>query len=226
MDGNVLRVVSRVLASREDITRQAVKRRTEELIRSVMPAGQAGDYNQALIETGALVCVPNGAPKCGECPLESLCLAAREGLTEEIPVKAAKKARKQEKKTVFIIEAGDLVAIRKRPEEGLLASLYELPMMEGAADEKAAAEHFRIPEELVESVQALPEAKHIFSHVEWHMTGYAIRVEELEHTENSGFLFVEPEKTEKEYPIPAAFAAYTEYLNIRLGVKKDGLENE
>ena len=58
------------------------------------------------------------------------------------------------------------------------------------------------------------------------MTGYAIRVEELEHTENAGFLFVEPEKTEKEYPIPAAFAAYTEYLNIRLGVKKDGLENE
>lgn len=210
VDGNVLRVVSRVLASREDITRQAVKRRTEELVRSVMPAGQAGDYNQALIETGALVCVPNGAPKCGECPLESLCLAAREGLTEEIPVKAAKKARKQEKKTVFIIEAGDLVAIRKRPEEGLLASLYELPMMEGAADEKAATEHFRIPEELVESVQALPEAKHIFSHVEWHMEGCRIRLKGLpawETGENQPF-FVKKEELESRYPLPGAFRAY------------------
>ena len=175
-----------------------------------MPAGQAGDYNQALIETGALVCVPNGAPKCGECPLESLCLAAREGLTEEIPVKAAKKARKQEKKTVFIIEAGDLVAIRKRPEEGLLASLYELPMMEGAADEKAATEHFRIPEELVESVQALPEAKHIFSHVEWHMEGCRIRLKGLpawETGENQPF-FVKKEELESRYPLPGAFRAY------------------
>ena len=210
VDGNVLRVLSRVLASREDISRQAVKKQMENLVRSVMPRKNPGEYNQALIETGALICVPNGAPKCGECPMESLCLACRNGLTEEIPVKPAKKARRCEDRTIFIIETDTMAAIRKRPEKGLLASLYELPSLEGRADSQEAMEVFEIPEELMESEEILPEARHIFSHVEWHMRGIRIRLKALPDWapgEGRPF-FVKKVELESRYPLPNAFGAY------------------
>ena len=144
----------------------------------------------------------------------------------DYPVKKKAKERRIEKRTILRFCDNEEIAIRKRPGKGLLAGLYEFPNVEGHLTQKEVIEYAKESGLTPVRVKKLPKAKHIFSHVEWHMTGYAIRVEELEHTENSGFLFVEPEKTEKEYPIPAAFAAYTEYLNIRLGVKKDGLENE
>ena len=214
VDGNVLRVLSRVLESREDISRQAVKKEMENLVRRVMPEERPGDYNQALIEIGALVCVPNGAPRCGECPLESLCLAAGKGLTGEIPVKAPKKERKKEERTVFIIETEDMAAIRKRPAKGLLASLYELPSLEGAADGQSALEAFEIPENLVESEEMLPEAKHIFSHVEWHMRGIRLRLSGLPQWEEAVGkpFFVKKEELKERYPLPNAFAAYRRFL--------------
>ena len=226
VDGNVLRVIARVCCMEEDVLKQSVKRQVEEKIQGVIPGDRPGAYNQALMELGAMVCVPNGPAKCNECPLQELCMARREGKISELPKKASKKPRKIEERTVLVIRDGERAAIRKRPSKGLLAGLYELPNLSGSLDADQVLETLKTWGMNALRIQKLGSAKHIFSHVEWHMTGYAIRVEELEHTENAGFLFVEPEKTEKEYPIPAAFAAYTEDLNIRLGVKKDGLENE
>ena len=114
VDGNVLRVVSRVTASYEDITKQSAKNKMEALIGKVIPKTDPGSYNQALIEIGALVCVPNGSPHCNICPLASLCLARIKGLTGELPVKSGKKERKIVQLTVCIIETN----------QGILCLLY------------------------------------------------------------------------------------------------------
>ena len=217
VDGNVLRVLSRILGSREDIMKASVKKQMEEKLEKVIPPKEAGDFGQGLIELGALICLPNGEPKCRECPLQKWCSAHREGLQSEIPVRRKPKERKKETKTVFIFRDGEKAAIRKRPKKGLLAGLYELPNEKG---------HFSMEEAVAYSkkigltpvrVKALGEAKHIFSHVEWEMTGYFIWVDELEKSCREPMLFVRPEEVEKEYPIPSAFEKYVGYLNIRLG---------
>ncbi|MDO4260628.1 MAG: A/G-specific adenine glycosylase [Eubacteriales bacterium] len=217
VDGNVLRVLSRVEASYEDILKQSVKTDMENRIRRIIPAGRAGDFNQALIEIGAIVCVPNGKARCEECPLAFLCRAKALGVVDELPKKKAKKERRIEERTVLILKEGDRVAIRKRPPKGLLAGLYELPSLDGQLGERQVLAAVR--EWGLSPLRILPlqGAKHIFSHVEWHMTGYAVSLEETGEMEESGLLFVDVAETEKRYPIPSAFAAYAEYLDIALG---------
>ena len=221
VDGNVMRVLSRVAGSYEDILKQAVKKKMELAVEETLKTlkeGEAGDFNQALIETGAIVCVPNGAPLCGApCPFYTVCEARKKDLTAEIPVKTPKKKRKIEEKTVLLVECGDKIAIRKRDDTGLLASLYEFPNLEGKLSGKEVLEQMKC-RAVIE--KELPTAKHIFSHVEWHMTGYAISLEETENMDQEGLLFVDVKETEEHYPIPAAFAAYAEYLNISLGQEK------
>ena len=168
------------------------------------------------MELGATVCVPNGAPLCEECPWEKLCEAKKQGLIEQIPVKSKAKPRRIEEKTVLILRDDQKVAIRKRPGKGLLAGLYELPNVEGNLGQE---EVLSLVKELGYApirIQPLGDAKHIFSHVEWHMQGYMVEVDSLTR-EEAGLLFVEAAHSEEAYPIPAAFAAYTKYMNIRLG---------
>lgn len=210
VDGNVLRVISRVLADREDITKQSVKKRMEQEINAVMPKDRPGDFNQALIEIGAIVCVPNGAPKCGECPLESVCLAKRRGLTAEIPYKAPKKARKKEDRTILILECDGKIAIHKRPDQGLLASLYEFPNLEGHIKIEELPKKLEISDEQIEHIEVLPESKHIFSHVEWNMTGYRIVIKQKGRLP---YLFAEKRDLREKYPLPNAFAAYMKQIN-------------
>ena len=136
VDGNVLRVVSRITENQNDIMKASVRTSIEETIERVIPKEEACDFNQGLIELGATVCVPNGAPKCEECPLAYLCRAYQNGTQEELPVKSKAKARKIEKRTVFVLKDGETVAICKRPTKGLLAGLYELPNVEGHLSEK------------------------------------------------------------------------------------------
>ena len=173
-----------------------------------MEKREPGAFNQALIEVGALVCIPNGSPKCGECPLESVCLAKRNGLCEELPVKPSKKPRKIVELTVLVIRDGERVALRKRPDTGLLASLYEFPNQEGrlALDTAAqAAAAVGVAESAVEAVTPLGEAKHIFSHVEWHMTGYEIS---MKGQIPGCFISADVRELEGRYPLPNAFMAY------------------
>lgn len=220
VDGNVLRVIARVTADEGDVLKASVKRRVEEEVRKILPKDRPGDFNQALMELGAIVCVPNGPAKCGECPLGNLCLGRMRGLTSRLPVKASKKPRKVQERTVFVISDGQRAAIHKRPEKGLLAGLYELPNLLGRLDRGQALEKVESWGLKALSIQPLPEAKHIFSHVEWHMTGYAVLIDVQREKIKENFLFVEPERTEREYPVPAAFAAYMEYLNVRLGQER------
>lgn len=208
IDGNVLRVVTRLLADDSDIMKQSTKTRIEQEIRNVIPKDRASDFNQGLIELGAIVCVPNGAPKCGECPLAHLCRARKEGRMSEFPVKARAKARRIEKKTILVFRDEENIAISKRGEKGLLAGLYELPGLPGNQGRDEVEEYCKEIGLMPVRIKELPPARHIFSHVEWHMTGYDIRVDELEKTNKKEFLFVHPEEIQKIYPIPAAFEAY------------------
>lgn len=166
------------------------------------------------MELGETVCIPGGRPLCTDCPLCDLCQGRRQGIEEQLPVKAPKKARRKEERTVLVLlyeEAGRcLVGLRKRPEKGLLAGLYELPSLEGHLP----------PEELLQRLPALGleaagivaagEARHIFSHVEWDMTGYVIELAGRPETET--ILFVEKEQLRDRYALPTAFRAFRRYL--------------
>lgn len=220
VDGNVLRVISRILSNDEDIMKASVRTKVEDSIREVIPAGAAGDFNQGLIELGALICVPNGMPKCEECPVKEWCLAKEENRVMELPVKTKAKARKIEKRTVFIVKDGEKVLIRKRPSKGLLSGLYELPNELGHLEEEEVIAYCKKNNLSPLRLKKLGSGKHIFSHVEWHMEGYAIQLDELEENKTEEMLFAEPKEIEKEYPIPSAFEYYMQFLDIKLGPDK------
>ena len=214
VDGNVLRVLSRVQKSYEDIMKQSVRKSFEEQVRAVIPKVRAGDFNQSLIELGAIVCVPNGAPKCEECPLKELCRAHADGVELELPKKTPPKKRRVEDRTVLVLLSDNKAALKKRPSKGLLAGLYELPNLEGRYESQEILSYVKELGLSPIRIQSLPEAKHIFSHIEWHMAGYAVKIEEPDK-EPEGFFFVEKAQMEDIYSIPAAFGAYTEYFKHR-----------
>ena len=215
VDGNVLRVVSRITGSREDIMKQSVRKAMERALEQVIPEDAASDLGQGLIELGAIVCVPNGEPKCAECPAAFACVARKQGLTAEIPVKKKAKARRIEKRTVVIFKDGEKLAIRKRPGKGLLAGLYEFPNEEGKLTQKEVTAYSKEIGLMPVRVKKLESAKHIFSHVEWHMTGYEVIVDELEKTNKKEFLFIHPEEIGQRYPLPSAFETYIRYVGIQ-----------
>ena len=210
VDGNVLRVISRITASRDDISKASTKRVIENELRQTMPGDDASRFNQGLIEIGAIVCVPNGQPRCQECPLESICLAKRWNLIDEIPVKIPPKGRRIEKRTVCIVEYGSCVGLHRREDTGLLASLYELPNVEGALSAEDVPKAFGLEEDTVERVEPLPGAKHIFSHAEWHMTGYRVL---LKKALPKMYIAAEKEDLKRVYALPNAFGRYTKLIN-------------
>lgn len=224
VDGNVLRILARLRTDERDILQAGVKKSVEEELADVMPKDRPGDFNQALMELGAMVCIPNGAPKCDVCPWKELCRARAQGITGEFPKKAGKKPRSIEKKTILVIQDAERVALRKRPEKGLLAGLYEFPSMEGNCEEERVLAYLRELGLLPLRIRALPPAKHVFTHKEWHMTGFLIRVDELAdrggRQEGEGLIFVDPKETRTNYPIPSAFAAYAEQVEMIRKPKK------
>ena len=217
VDGNVLRVFSRITEDRQDIMKQSVRSQVEEKLLGIMPKDAPGDFNQALMELGAVVCVPNGPARGMECPVAALCKAYHHGTVDELPVKAPKKKRTIENKTVLVIQDGECTAIRKRPQEGLLAGLYELPNVEGHLSMDEALQ--KVKEMNLEPlhIEVLPEAKHIFSHIEWRMIGYRIHVSSLEERKEAPFIFIEKKQSEKQYAIPSAFRAYIKYMKEKPG---------
>ncbi len=224
VDGNVLRVAARVLGDGGDILTDSVKKRIEAAIFPVVPMPGAGDFNQSLIELGATVCLPGVSAKCGDCPLQLICTANREGRVGELPVRIVKTKRKFEDLTVFLLRVtspdGRLrYVIRRRPDSGLLGGLYELPNMAGhlTADEVNAALHAEGVS--VQNVTPLPEGKHIFTHITWQMIGYLCDVtlpdglsEALPDGGLCSGLLATAADMEGTYSIPAAFSAYKKYV--------------
>lgn len=204
VDGNVLRVISRVLARFDNILDPKVKRRMEGEIREILPQ-RVGDFNQSLMELGATVCLPGGPPKCLICPLRGLCRGYAQDVAEELPVKTKPKPRKKQARTLFLLFSQEgRVALRRRPEQGLLAGLWELPGTEGALSREEAAAWLAAQGVPVGEFSPGPGAKHVFSHVEWHMGSWvAQNVEEV-----PGFVWVTREELRREYALPSAFKAF------------------
>ncbi len=203
VDGNVLRVLSRVLGSRKDIAHPATKKDFTEALRSIFPKQETSSFTQGLMELGALICLPNGQPKCLDCPLKTLCIANLDGLTEEIPLKSPKKGRKIEERTVFILKYNDKIALQKRPQKGLLAGLWEFPNILGKMTAEQAKEAFNGV-----SVTPLIPSNHIFTHIEWQMIGYEITLQE----EAAGYDWLPAEEILREKAIPSAYQTYINYL--------------
>ncbi len=201
VDGNVLRVFSRVTALADDILLDKTKKAVRETLREVYPTGtDAGQFTQALMELGETVCLPNTEPRCADCPIREHCMACQTGTTERYPVKSGKKARRLEDRTVLLICAGERYLLQKRPTGGLLAGMWEFPNVErhlGREEVREFAENLGCT---VKDVRPVGKAKHIFSHVEWHMIGYAV---DVEHTTDG--TWATAEEIRETYAIPTAF---------------------
>ena len=228
VDGNVLRVISRVTADDSDIMKQSVRTHMEEKLLELMNSTTEvtnkvipSIFNQALMELGATVCLPNGAPHCDACPWHDLCEARKQNRIAELPVKSKAKARRIEEKTVFIVKDGERLALHKRPKKGLLAGLYELPNAEGHMTEEEVLHYIKEKGYAPIRIHPACDAKHIFSHVEWHMKGYVVFLQASDYEANanqmSEWIFVDVEETKHNYAIPSAFVKYTEYLNMTIG---------
>lgn len=213
VDGNVLRVWARLRADGRDILQPAVQKEAREEIRSVIPTDSAGDFAQALIELGATVCVPAGEAKCHACPLQAFCRALAEDKIAELPVRSKAKPRKRVDMTVLIIHDAERVILRKRPDQGLLAGMYEFYHTEGVLSAKQVADHAKALGFAVTEVGQPVAAKHIFTHLEWHMTGYAVRVESTAPAPD-GLTAATHDEIGATYPIPSAHRAFREFLRL------------
>lgn len=213
VDGNVLRVLSRLCASRADITEEKTKQAFRAALWGVIPAA-AGDFTQALIELGATLCGPNTDARCECCPLSKKCLGYRERIQNELPVKKAKKPRRIEERTVFLIRDSSRTLLSRRPSRGLLAGLYELPNTKGHLEGEEAVRFVRALGAEPLQIERIEDSKHVFTHVEWHMIAYRVTVSaDFDGVKESDTLFLSENETLKStYAIPSAFGAYTKYL--------------
>lgn len=216
VDGNVLRVVSRILDSHMDITKPDTKAEITHILQEVFSAVPQAEerpdlFSQSLMELGATVCIPNGAPQCLCCPVKEQCQGFANGTAAMLPVKEPKKARRIEEKTVLLLRFEGKIAIRKRPDQGMLAGMWELPNLDGHLSPEEALAAFGIPTEHLEKVVSLGNAKHIFTHIEWMMTGWEITLSAPSSFPDN-WLWKSPQEIHAEYPIPSALKAYSKQI--------------
>lgn len=211
VDGNVLRVMKRIAGSFDDITKTVVKKELWKDIKAIMPEDRPGDFNQALMELGAMVCLPNGKPLCDKCPVMHLCKAFHEDIAMQLPIKPAKKERRKEERTILLLEYQNRYAIRKRRTEGLLAGLWELPGIEYKLNTEELRKHLTDLRIVPEEINKLNDTKHIFSHVEWNMSGYHVHLRELpqEYSKENAIVWADTTDLINTYSIPNAFKSYT-----------------
>lgn len=212
VDGNVLRVFSRVLVSADDILKVATKTKFHNIIKEYMSEERPDAFNQALMEVGAMICVPNSAPRCNICPLAKHCIGYQSGEAQNLPIKRGKKERRIEKKTVVVIVCKDRCYLQKRPSHGLLAKLYEFYVLDKHLSK------LKIKTELqeqynIKTIMPLLDARHIFSHVEWDMRGFLVEVDEKEQMPGTWATLQELERT---YAVPTAYKVYKEALEMYL----------
>lgn len=207
IDGNVYRVIGRVYEIKDSISKPATYKVYKSILEKLLPKENAGDFTQSFMDLGSSICTPKN-PKCVDCPLNKKCAAYKNKTQENYPVKDKKKEQKIEERVVYIYMYKDKVAIQKRKESGLLASLYEFPnTLELASIEK-------IENNLIErnipyqSVLEIGEARHIFSHKIWYMKGYLITLKKP----FGNFCWVTKSELQDKYSIPSAFSYFYDYI--------------
>ena len=224
VDGNVIRVVSRLFDIREDPSHGAAREKIERIAAELVPAERPGDYNQAVMDLGATVCVP-GTPDCDRCPLCSVCAAFRIGNAAVLPAIPSVRPPRELDYDVLIICCGAHVLLRKRTEK-LLQGLWCFPMMDGKHTE---AELLQLIQKKLRldpvRVGAAGQARHVFTHQVWKMNLYITEVEKKPYSRSrewekpsgtasdgelpgipEGYMWIKPEKLET-LAIPAAMKA-------------------
>ena len=208
VDGNVLRVCARLLDDASPIDLPATKKRITANLAAVYP-GEAGDFTQALMELGATLCGPNRKPDCEHCPCHDFCLGFRNGTAEQLPVKSPKKEKRQENRTVFIFRCDGQFALEKRPDKGLLAGLWQFPNVTGRLTTEeclAQAQSMGLhPRELLRQV----ERKHVFTHIQWNMTGIYMDVAEP----GGEFQWFTADQINTQAALPTAFRLFWEEMD-------------
>ncbi len=218
VDGNVLRVITRLCADEQDIMKQTTRNRMTRELRAIYPQepDRAAAMTQALMELGEQVCIPNGTPRCQGCPLGTTCLARVNDLTDRIPYHAPKKGRRIQERTIFLLLCEGKVALRKRGETGLLSGLWEFPGEERHLDEGQVAELLAEKGITGADIFPLADAVHIFTHVEWHMKGYAVHCCEM--PQDLDLTLVTPQELRRQYALPTAFRTFARALDAIDGV--------
>ncbi len=201
VDGNVLRVVSRICDDHRCTDDPKVRRSITAALAEIYPE-EAGAFTQSLMELGAMVCLPNGAPLCSRCPMGDLCLARMRNTIDRLPVRKPKKPRRQVDMTVFLLSCGDKIALERRPDTGLLAGLYQFPHLPGHLSPEEiieAAEGWGLRPQFLEKIVS---RTHIFTHIQWNMQGARLHCA----VEAPQFLWVD--KSARDHALPTAFRQF------------------
>ncbi len=210
VDGNVLRVFSRLLCCEEDVMLPPVRGELRRVAGTVIPEDAPGAFNEAVMELGETLCLPNTEPRCGECPVAGWCEAKKAGRQAQLPVRRVKTKRRLEERTVLVIttdEPEPRVLLRRRKGSGLLAGMWELPNAEGRLSPDEAAQAFDL---VPLHAEELPEGKHVFSHVEWKLFGVRVVTDAFEPPADC--VFVTLRELRRDYALPSAFRTYTKLL--------------
>lgn len=213
VDGNVLRVAARLLCYEEDVLSTAAKKALTATVSAEVQKLPPATLNQALMELGATVCLPNGTPKCAVCPLADRCIAHQTGRETALPLRRKAAARRIEERTVLVLRIGDTVALRRRPESGLLAGLFEPYTIEGKLTARQLDS--ALCDLAVTPCRTTPlgDAKHIFTHLEWHMTGFEVILpQDAAPKLPEGYFFAPREEIDRSFAIPSAYAAYRAFM--------------
>lgn len=204
VDGNVLRVCARVLEDDRPVDTPQFKKELTAALTAVYPKGRCGDFTQALMELGATVCLPNGAPRCAECPLRDICLAKQHNTMLKLPVKLPKRGRRKEEHTLFLLRCGDLTAVEQRPKAGLLAGLWQLPNTEGLLSETEAGAYLSGLGLGALRLRSARDGGHIFTHIEWSLRCYEIECAQTP----AHWVWAAPEELTERYSLPTAFRQF------------------
>ena len=203
VDGNVLRVIARITNDSTPVEMPAYKNRVQEELAKVYPA-QAGDFTQALMELGATVCGPNRLPDCENCPCKDFCLGFQNQTAASLPARLPKRQKRVEAYTVFILSCDGYVAVEKRPKQGLLADLWQFPNVPGKLDLHTALSKVEEIGLKPKEIKLQVERKHIFTHIQWDMSGIYIEVAEP----SGGFTWVSAEDLRNRTALPTAFRQF------------------
>ena len=210
VDGNVLRVTARICGDEGDISSPAMKKKVTRALAPLIPLDAPGEFNQAMMELGATVCLPNGAPLCEQCPAAGFCRAFQEGRTDQLPVKAPKKARRVEQRLVYLLFHGDRVALRRRPDRGLLSGLWEYPCEPSDGTDWTSRWGLS-----PRGLRPAGTGVHMFTHVEWHMTAWSGELDDPVLPE--GWVWADRIQLRDAYAVPNAFRSFSPLVADRLG---------
>ena len=225
VDGKLLRIYSRLEMYEDNIRTPAAQKAASEYFKDLMPENGGergadnpyGNFNQALMDLGSAVCLPNSAPDCENCPVSMFCRIHREktGAEAELPNIPAGKEKKTEHLTVFLIRSGEKTAVKKRPARGLLAGLYEFPNAQGELEMEEALKWLRAHSVEPVRIRRICDAEHVFTHRKWIMRGYEVMTDSFSEGEIP-FIMADPEEIAGRYCIPSAFGGYTGWLNRQI----------